>query len=196
MDSHYTKACKNEGFEFFIDKFMYLAHTTFHVEHPPIIHLECKMLLHLSLNIKVGDWYMYQNYTILKIYRLEVEPYLLLVYLTPQIFSLEYIKQKINSIHLYFSSKHQKTFFTLTTSLLFYDKNKSVLTNVGKILSSYKVDVGKMLHYDPHHVISKLMSANKYAPYMNHDNLELERLANKEHCAEVQGIIEGNKLLL
>jgi hypothetical protein len=46
---------------------------------------------------KVGDWVLFMHSTIIWVYGCHESPYLLLVFLTPRIFSLEFIRQRITS---------------------------------------------------------------------------------------------------
>jgi len=40
----------------------------------------------------IGDWYLYQNYTDIRVYGYEIPPYKLPKYLPIRIFALEYIR--------------------------------------------------------------------------------------------------------
>jgi hypothetical protein len=76
----------------------------------PRINEEIQRILHLSYLAKIGDHYLYQDHIEIRVYRCELSPYKLPKYLPIRIFSLEYIRQMINSddIHfLYFKKKQQ-----------------------------------------------------------------------------------------
>ena len=53
---------------------------------------ELKKLLQLTKEISTSDWYLFENYTLIRVYGFEGEPYNLPVLLTPRIFALEYIR--------------------------------------------------------------------------------------------------------
>jgi hypothetical protein len=71
------KHAKNEDFKTFVDNCMYISYILFHQDHPLRLFPECKKLLQLSQDTKVGDWYIFENHTIIRIYGYEIEPYLL-----------------------------------------------------------------------------------------------------------------------
>jgi len=58
----------------------------------PRIGDEIKRILHLSENTKIGEWYLYQNYTEIRVYGCDLAPYKLPKYVPMRIFSLEYIR--------------------------------------------------------------------------------------------------------
>jgi hypothetical protein len=82
------KKLQNEEFFEFINHFMSTTFTIIHEEAPPRIFLDCKKLFHLSLNAKVGDWYIFRNHTKIRIYGVEVQPSKLPRFLTIINFSL------------------------------------------------------------------------------------------------------------
>ena len=67
-----------------------------------VIPLECsqntKKMIHLIPNTKVGDWFICEGHTIIRIYGVEVQPYLLAIYLRIRLFALEYIQKILNFI--------------------------------------------------------------------------------------------------
>ena len=70
----------------------------------PQINYEVQRILHLSDHTKIGDWYLYQDYTEIRVYGCELAPYNMPKYLPVRIFSLEYIRQIINSDDIHFVS--------------------------------------------------------------------------------------------
>jgi hypothetical protein len=51
------------------------------------------MMLQLSLDKMVGDWYLFEYHIEVRIYGVEVQPFLFPKFLTPRIFSLEFIRK-------------------------------------------------------------------------------------------------------
>ena len=47
-----------------------------------------------NANEPVGDWFLYKEHTMLRIYGFTEEPYKLLAFLTKRIFVLEFLRQK------------------------------------------------------------------------------------------------------
>ena len=44
---------------------------------------------------RIGDWFLLEEHTIIRVYGFSHEPYILLAFLTPRIFALELIIQKL-----------------------------------------------------------------------------------------------------
>jgi hypothetical protein len=74
----------------------------------PRINKEIHRILHLSNLAKIGNWYLYQNHTEIRVYGFELAPYRLPKYLPMRIFSLEYIRQMSNSNDIHFVSLKKK----------------------------------------------------------------------------------------
>jgi hypothetical protein len=72
------------------------------------INEEIQRILHLSDLVKMGDWYLYQDHTEIKVYGCELAPYKLPKYFPMRIFSLEYIRQMINLYNIHFVSLKKK----------------------------------------------------------------------------------------
>jgi len=75
----------------FIDSFVHPVMTMLTRNPPPRISQEIKIFLQLSKQSKVGDWYLYQNHTEIRIYGCQLAPYKLPKYLPMRLFALEYI---------------------------------------------------------------------------------------------------------
>ena len=53
-------------------------------------------ILQFSLDRRIGDWFLLKEHTIIRLYGFVHETYIMPTLLTPRIFSLEFIRQKIN----------------------------------------------------------------------------------------------------
>jgi hypothetical protein len=80
------------NFKEFIDQFYHPVVSMLGSSPEPRINDEVQRILHLSDNTKMGDWYLYQDYTDIRVYGCELAPYKLPKYLPVRIFSLEYIR--------------------------------------------------------------------------------------------------------
>ena len=69
------------------------------------------------LKISDGDWYLYQNYTKLRIFGCELAPYKLPKFLSMMIFSLEYIRLMINMDEIHFVVAKKKSQFKIKTHI-------------------------------------------------------------------------------
>ena len=65
-------------------------------------------ILHLSEDAKIGDWYLYQNHSEIRVYGCELAAYKLPRYVPVRIFALEYIGQIMNSDDIHFVSLNKK----------------------------------------------------------------------------------------
>ena len=54
-----------------------------------------KEALQFTPNRKIGDHFQLEEHTIIKVYRFTHEPYILPTFITPRVFSLELIRQKL-----------------------------------------------------------------------------------------------------
>ena len=70
----------------------------------PWVLEEMKSMMQASLEDRVGDWFLYKDFTVLKIYGFTGEPYRLPDFLTPRIFALEFMRQRLHSEEEHFGA--------------------------------------------------------------------------------------------
>jgi hypothetical protein len=108
----WTSLLRHNSIEFnfkqFIEQFYHPAVSMFSGRPEPRINEEIQRILHLSDLAKMGDWYLYQDHTEIRVYGCELAPYKLPKYLPVRIFCLEYIRQMINSNDIHFVSLKRK----------------------------------------------------------------------------------------
>jgi len=107
------KKTLNVGFLEYIDQLISKSYHIIHHKIPPRIFLDYKTLLQLSLDKRVGDYYIFENYTKIKVYGSDLRPFLLPIFLTPKIFVLEYIRKILNLDDIHFVSRKYKANFKL-----------------------------------------------------------------------------------
>jgi len=66
---------KEFSFKQFIDLFYHLVVNLLSDRPDPRINEEIQIFLHLSDLSKIGDWFLYQNYTEIRVYVCELAPY-------------------------------------------------------------------------------------------------------------------------
>ena len=66
----------------------------FHHKLPRVLPM-MKEFLQFSPEKRVGDWFLLEEGTVIRVYGFTHEPYILPAFLTPNIFALELIKQKL-----------------------------------------------------------------------------------------------------
>ena len=138
------------------------------------------MYLHLQTENKIGDWFLYQDYTIIRIYGYEEQPYRLLAFLTPRIFSLEVLRQRLHSYELHFSSKKQSSNFKVPITIgLFIVKNKATIELIDDIMACFRFTPNVACEYDPLQLISKKKKKQKRGNYEHQGTPEMMQLANK-----------------
>ena len=59
----------------FIDLFIYPVTSLSMTTPPAKLSAEMQKILHLSKEYSIGDWYFYQNHTVIRIYGCELSPY-------------------------------------------------------------------------------------------------------------------------
>jgi hypothetical protein len=96
------------SFKAFIDLFYHPVVSMLSGRPEPRINDEFQRILHLSDNTKIGDWYLYQKHSENRVYGCELEPYKLPKYVPVRIFSLEYIRQIMNSDDIHSVSLKKK----------------------------------------------------------------------------------------
>jgi hypothetical protein len=75
---------------------------------PPRISVSYQQKLQLHPSLRIGDWFLFNEFTVIRIYGFELEPYQLPIYIPPRLFSLEYCRQRLMIDQLYFVSKKKK----------------------------------------------------------------------------------------
>ena len=88
----------------------------------------------MSPNVKIGDWYLFEKHTMIIIYGFEEEPYLLPTFLTPRLYSLEYIRRRISVDLFHFVSDNKTSNFKFQQNIgPFVVKNRSDLKVINEI---------------------------------------------------------------
>jgi hypothetical protein len=151
------------------------------------------MRSYLKPNIenKVGDWVLFMHSTIIWVYGCHESPYLLPIFPTPRIFSLEFIKQIIIS--------ETENFLTLCKASNlkfpfiigpFIVKSRSCLYQIQSKLKEFGFSQLQGRRYDPHQIISKRILMNKQAPY-EHEHVEgFDKMENLEFYVDIEAILQ------
>ena len=103
----------------------------------PHVLEEMKCLMQSSPEDRVGDWFLYKDCTILRIYGFTGEPYKLPAFLTPRFFALEFMRQRLHSEEEHFEAfkKYSNIKFPLKVGSFIF-KNKGALVFIEKLLGS------------------------------------------------------------
>ena len=135
-------------------------------EDLPRVLDEMKCLMQSSPEDRVGDWFLYRDYTVLRIYGFTGQPYRLPAFLTPRIFALEFMRQRLLSEEEHFGAfkKSSNIKFPLKVGSFIF-KSKGALVFIEKLLENVDFQKEPNVNYDPHHVISLRKQANKNKPF-------------------------------
>ena len=58
----------------------------------PRVLEDMRVMLQSSSEGRTGDWFLHKDHTVIRVYGFIDAPYLLLAFLTPRIFSLEFVR--------------------------------------------------------------------------------------------------------
>jgi len=116
----------------------------------------------------------------IKIYGCEIAPYKLPKYVPVRIFSLEYIRQMINSDDIYFVSLKKKQQLIIKGQIGSFIRNsRAAREEAEKLLKEMKFSTSFLWHYDPCGIIAEMRSKNKSSPYAHSLKPEIEKFANQ-----------------
>jgi hypothetical protein len=146
----------------------------------PRINEEIQRILHLSDLAKTGDWYLYQNHTEIRVYGCELASYKLPKYLPMRIFSLEYIREMINSDDIHFVSLKKKQQLRIKGKIVsFIYNSRDVGEEADRLLKQMKFHVSFIWHYDPCEIIFEMSIKNKNVSYVHTPKPEIEKFENQ-----------------
>jgi hypothetical protein len=168
------------SFKQFIEQFYHPVVSMLSGRPEPRINEEIQRILHLSDLAKMGDWYLYQNHTEIRVYGCELAPYKLPKYFPVRIFSLEYIRQMINSDDIHFVSLKKKQQLRIKGQIgSFICNSRAVGEEADKLLREMKFETSFLWHYDPCGIISEMRVKNKNIPYVHTPKPEIEKFVNQ-----------------
>ena len=101
-------SCSPYSYCEFIDLLIYPALSLLQSSPLPRLTDEMQKILQLSKNYSIGDWYFYQDHTVIRGYGCELAPYKLPKYVPMRLFALEYFRQFGNADMIHFHRKNKK----------------------------------------------------------------------------------------
>ena len=128
----------------------------------PRVLEEMNSMMQASPEDRIGDWFLYKDFTVLRVYGFTGDPYRLPAFLTPRIISLEYMRHRLHAEEEHFGAfkKSSNIKFPLKVGSFIF-KNKGALVFVEKLLESMDFQREQRVNYDPYHIISLIKKANK-----------------------------------
>ena len=145
--------------------------------------------LHFFLDKRIGDWFLLEEHTIIMVYGFTHEPYILAAFLTPRVFDLEMIRQKlILEIENFISFKKDSEIKFPWVFGPFIIKSKVALLVVESLLKGMDFKTYFVVDYDPLHVISIRIKVNNNKPF---EYQEVEGLAKKVNWSDYPDPMEN-----
>jgi len=148
--------CKKITMLTFINKIMSRIYSLIFGSYLPRVLEEMKSSLQPSPKNVMGDWMFFTQSTVIWVYGCQEGPHLLPIFLTPRIFVLEFIRQRIISEteNLLKAHKASNLKFLFVVGP-FVVKSKSCLPQIQSKLNEFGFTQLQGRRCDPHQVISK-----------------------------------------
>lgn len=163
------------SYKTFVEIFLHPGMSILSGTAEPRISEEIRRIMLLTYQERTGDWYLYQNYTELRVYGCDLAPYKLPKFLPTRIFSLEYIKQMINADEVHFVAAKKKLQFRIKSQIFpFICNNGAAGEGADKILKEMNFTHSFTWSYNPWGIISKKMVENNQQPIFTLKGLKLE----------------------
>lgn len=175
---------ENEDLWWYINNFLPLLFTLIHDGPPPRVIPEMDHELQCTPQLATGDWFLYEDHTIIRVYGFEGTPFKLPAFITPRILALEFLRQKLACDDLHFSDgRLAKTFRIPTEVGPFFVKSRKALSILEGMLSKMKFPHAGSWKYDPRGIILRMKDPAGTIPVAENpyhqSHLVIERLANK-----------------
>lgn len=105
---HRASFKKNQPTRFskFINEFTSQVYLLIYEEKFPRISQELQDCLHPAIETHIRDWFLFQNYIVIRVYGSEEKPYRLPVFLTPRIFALKFLRKRLHYDLVHFASRN------------------------------------------------------------------------------------------
>lgn len=104
---------KEFAYKTFIEMFVHPVMSLLSGTAKPRINEDIKRIMKLIDQARTRDWYLYQNYTEIRVYGCELAPYKLPKFIPMRIFALEYIRKMINADEVHFLATKKKSQFRI-----------------------------------------------------------------------------------
>ena len=167
----------------FVDQFVYPVSCLLMKSPPPRISNEIKKALQLSRKYKIGDWYLYENHIVIRVYGCELCPYKLPKYVPMRLFALEYYRQLIQSDLTDFHSSKKKAHLKFKHQLGPFIMNKKEGWEDADLIleDKYKLSYSfRWVPYDPQGFITARRTKYRLLGYRHCQYPHIERYANQQ----------------
>ena len=154
----------------------------------PRIGANLKALLQSPVEL-VGDWFCFADYTLIRVYGFEGEPFKLPKFASRRLFALEFLRQRLVAENDNFI-KHKKAsswkfVFTLEP---FVVKSIFVANIIDQILRSIGFEADKSLRYDPKGVMNQRRMEANFRGYDAEQDEVLAALVNTGFLEAIESV--------
>ena len=114
----------------------------------------------------IGDWFLTEFKTIIRLYSFVHQPYILPNFLTTRVFSLELIRQRLTVEEEQFLNYKKRSNLIFPWEVGPYTvRSKTALPLVGNLHKDMVFSLEQAVNCDPHQIISKRRKAHKCKPF-------------------------------
>jgi hypothetical protein len=179
----------------FINKIMSRVYNLIFNTGLPRVLKDMKIYLQPNPENIVGDWMLFMHSTVIWVYGCQEAPHLLPVFLTPRLFFLEFMRQRIISETKHFLKMHKASNLKFPFIINpFVVKTRSFLHQIQANLKEFGFAQLQGRKYDPHQIIYKRRLMSKHGPY-EHEYVEgFDKLANLETCADMEVMFQPDQI--
>jgi hypothetical protein len=178
----------------FINKVMSRIYSLIFNTGLPIVLDDMRSYLQPNPKNIVGDWVLFMHSIVIWMYGCHESPYLLPIFLTPRVFSLEFIRKRIISETNHFLKLHKasklKFHFIIGPFIV---KSRSCLSQIHAKLKDFGFAQLQGRRYGPHQIKSKRSLTNKQAPYENEHVEGFDKLANLDVYADMEATLKPSQ---
>ena len=150
----------------FMNQLMATIYEVFFQERLARVLPEMGQMLQFSKIKKIGDWFLSDFGTTIRLYGFLHPPYIFPAFITPRIFFLELIQQKLIVEEEHFLNFKKSLNLVFPWKLGPYIvRNRAALPLVSNSLRGMEFPQDQAINYDPHQVISKRITTHKCQPF-------------------------------
>ena len=119
----------------FADHFMSTAYKILNGTLPPCFLPKAQEFLQLRPNCKFGYWFVFEDYSEIRLYGVSIEPYRLPTFVPMRFFALEFIRQSLNVDQVHFLPMKKGLMYKLPMNVgPFVVNTRQAFDEVSKIL--------------------------------------------------------------
>lgn len=154
----------------------------------PRLHVTCRNFIQLGSEIQLAEWYLMEEYTMLRFYDSWVEPYKLPIHLTKRVFALEYVRQMESTDVLFHGQQKKMIFPSLAFSFGGFTFERRGFKVAEAFFSIFRFDVDSHWQYDPLNMVgSRLKGIRTSTRKYQHEIIPLiENFKNMDSWEEVK----------